>query len=314
MALQITLLLFLFVVLGWAARTTVNALAYIGSRLQVGSFVIGFIVLGLATSTPEFLVGLNSVIDNIPTLSLGNLLGASFVLLTLVTGLSAVMRSSIYVLRSISKLEVILLGIVMLLPVVFAIDGTLSRMDGGVLVAVFFGYLCMMVVHGAHLSAHDTLRTLADNRVEVVRSIGMLIVSLVALVLSSHYAVDIAEQVVRDANIAPFFVGLLLFSVGTNLPELVLAYQSRKESGEDYAFGDVLGSAAANSLIVGIVALFRPIVVSSHAALYLISFFLLVALIAFTVFSFSGRVLTKREGYFMISLYVLFVLSLMFFA
>ncbi|MCH8962682.1 MAG: PD40 domain-containing protein, partial [Bacteroidetes bacterium] len=84
-----------------------------------------------ATSTPELLVGINSVVAGTPQLSFGNLIGASIVLITLVAGIAGVIHKNVCVLCSLSGKEVMLLSVVIMAPLLVALDRTLTRLTFG---------------------------------------------------------------------------------------------------------------------------------------------------------------------------------------
>ena len=107
--------------------------------------------------------------------------------------------------------------------------------------------------------------------------------------------------------IGPVVFGLFILSFGTNLPELALVARAIHHKGKDLALGDFLGSAAANTLILGCVGLFSPYVstephrVSSALAI-------LAAISIFFLWSFTtGRALSRKEGVGLLIFYVLFI-------
>lgn len=87
-------LLLLFIILGIAADVVVRNIKYIATVLKVRLFAFG-IVLGLATSLPELSVGINAMMNEASSLSVGNLLGGIIVIFGLILGTSLIFNRSV---------------------------------------------------------------------------------------------------------------------------------------------------------------------------------------------------------------------------
>ncbi|GAI51015.1 unnamed protein product, partial [marine sediment metagenome] len=69
----------------------IKSLIYLAQYLRVPEFVIGFILAGLATSFPEFFVGIAAALNKTPILSLSNVFGSNIANLTLILGLTVIL-------------------------------------------------------------------------------------------------------------------------------------------------------------------------------------------------------------------------------
>ena len=78
--LAVILLGLLFFLLGKTADQVVDAVGRFCTLARVKVFFVG-IILGLVTSFPEFSIALNSLVNNVPEVSLGNLMGSLMVVL-----------------------------------------------------------------------------------------------------------------------------------------------------------------------------------------------------------------------------------------
>src|SRR3989344_2152291 len=78
--IYLLLLLPLFWLLGKSANLTTRAIVDMAKLWGLSDLTIGFVILSLATSAPELLVGINSAIKGTPDLSFGNLIGANIAL------------------------------------------------------------------------------------------------------------------------------------------------------------------------------------------------------------------------------------------
>lgn len=309
MGLDIIFLIGLFYILGHSAGWVIDSLLRLGIKLRLSSFIIGFVVLGMATSIPEFVLGINSVINKIPALSVGNILGASIVLLSLTAGLSVILNKKICVLCSLEKKELFFLNGVVILPFLLLIDGILSRTDALFLIAFFVIFVFFVFLKNHRPKYNITLRTPKDRK-EVKEVLGFLILGLIVLLLSSKYIVDISQNILQLLSISPLIIGISIFAIGTNLPEFILVYKSMKGGDrKNLVFGDILGSAAANSLVLGLIAFLNPIVIKDIKNLFIGGIFLALTLLLFNIFAISGRYITRREGFGLIAIYIIFILT-----
>lgn len=80
-----------------------------------------------------------------------------------------------------------------------------------------------------------------------------ILVGLTITMLASHRVVIHAEALTRGRNIPPFFIGLTLVAVGTDLPEIANSIASCLAGHGDLNVGDSIGSAATQvSLVLGL--------------------------------------------------------------
>ena len=178
-------------------------------------------VLGLATSAPELLVGINSAIKGIPGLSYGNLIGANIVLLSFVVGLSALLNGKIHLHSSIERRTIYTSTIIILSPLVLALDGIVSRLDGMILVAIYLIYLTVVIFKRRRLETEIT-RPFIKHDVRVHKLWLWFAAGIIGLLVGSYFVVYLATHLSDSWNIAPIIVGFLILSFGTNLPEIFI--------------------------------------------------------------------------------------------
>jgi cation:H+ antiporter len=308
MEFDIVLLILLFYVLGRSSEWVTDALVGLGIKLKINKFLMGLVVLGLATSASEFLVAMNAIATKVPALSLGNVLGASFMLLTLIAGLSIFLNRQINIFRAISVRELMILNTVILLPAILVLDGMLSRIDGLILIAAYAGYI-IYIITGKNLLGNATASLANGTGKRPLELVGFLILGLLVMTVTAKYAVDIGTEIAFGLGIPPLVLGLVAFSVGTNLPELVIAFETRRSYKKYILFGDLLGSAAANSLVIGLVVFFQPISIVDMSFIYLMALFLAGGVLAFNITALTQKKLIREEGFLLMGVYVLFIVS-----
>ncbi|MEZ5463974.1 MAG: calcium/sodium antiporter [Lysobacteraceae bacterium] len=91
---------------------------------------------------------------------------------------------------------------------------------------------------------------------------GWFVLGLVLLVLGADSFVKGAGGIALKLGIRPFVVGMVLVGFGTSAPELAVNMTAAYQGRYDLAIGNVVGSNIANiGLILGLIALFRPLAV-----------------------------------------------------
>ena len=91
-----------------------------------------------------------------------------------------------------------------------------------------------------------------------------LIVGVAILIWGADRFVDGASSVARNLRVPPMIIGLTIVSLGTSLPEMIVAAMAALDGNRNLGIGNVLGSNIANiGLVLGITALIIPLSVRS---------------------------------------------------
>jgi len=292
----------------------VKSLTKIACFLRITEFSAAFIIMAIATSLPELFVGISSALEKNPAFSLGNIIGANIIDLTLLVGIFSMIGRGINIKDSKIKKDAFIMCIILILPVIlFLIGNSLSRIDGIFLILVFCLYSYWIIKKGKKQKKELGYSVKKGDIFlnvfwDALLTISLFIVCLVVLFFSSNYVVHYANLLAIDLIIPPIMIGLFMISIGTTLPELTFGSRAVLMGHSEMALGDQIGTIIVNStLIIGITALIFPI--TANISLFLISgvFMLLVAFL-FATFMESGSKLSIREGIALIFLYIFFVI------
>lgn len=268
----LVLLLFLFVlILIKSADMVVVSLRRFSQETHTKVFVLSAILLAVATSFPELFVGITSALEGSPHLSLGNVLGANIANISLVAGISAFIIGKVNVHGEFIKREVWMAILAGVIPIVLVFDGTLSRVDGLILLAVYGAYATsffkdrfMQIAHRHRKEGyiHRFMRNFTHPQIDghKARDFARLFIGLGLLLFSADVIVKVAREIAVISNLPIFLVGLILLSIGTTLPELAFSIRSLEDKEPTMFLGNLLGSIIANStLILGVTATIYPI-------------------------------------------------------
>ncbi|MDX8389817.1 MAG: calcium/sodium antiporter [Mariprofundaceae bacterium] len=111
-----------------------------------------------------------------------------------------------------------------------------------------------------------------------------IIFGIALLVWGADRFVDGAASVARNLSIPPIVIGLTIVSLGTSLPEMIVAAMAAFDGNRNLGIGNVLGSNIANiGLVLGITVLIIPLTVKSMTLRREMPLLLLVSFLAFAL-------------------------------
>src|SRR3970040_783361 len=85
----------------------IDKLTAIAVKLRVSEYLVGFVIMAVATSIPELIVGILAALENDPNLSLGNVIGSNIAHMSLILGLAALIAGGIRVQIQVRNREMI---------------------------------------------------------------------------------------------------------------------------------------------------------------------------------------------------------------
>lgn len=269
------------------------------ARISAG--IIGATFAAFATSSPELSVSITSALAGTPQIALGDALGSNVVNIALILGIGLLI-APLHASRDTLKRDFPVALLVPALLGLLALDGTLSRADGMILLLVFVAWLGVMVrdVRRQRNAAADVLAE-TNHR----RAIFESIVGLGLLVASGKLIVTGASGIATAYGIDPFVIGATLVAIGTSAPELATMVVSRLRGHDEVGLGTMLGSNIFNGLfIIAIAACIHPITISFHEAAAGLGFGLISS--AFVFPGATGR-LDRRRGALLVVLYLAYI-------
>lgn len=254
-------------ILVWSADVFIDGAVALANKLNVPSFLIGVIILGLGTSAPEMIVSMLAALEGSPELALGNAYGSNIVNIALVLG-ATVLISPIIIRKSIINRDMPLLLLVTAVAAWQLSDGILSNTDGIVLIVLLVVVLGIQIIlslrEGNHEHEGDTVEETAKAEHSMAQGLGRLFLGLLVLILSSRAIVWGAIELATLWGLSELIIGLTIVAIGTSLPELVASLSAARKGEHDMALGNIIGSNVFNTLgVVGVAALIAPITPSS---------------------------------------------------
>ena len=292
----------------------VNATDRIARRYKKPGFAIAFFVLGMLTSISEISVATNATIEGFPQVSAGNLVGGMLVIFFLIIPILAVLGGGIEMNHALGKRTMLFLLAVVLTPAFFALDGSIVPSEGILMILLYIALLYVVQKRKPTEAVVETTIQDVENVIQKKRNatvLDILKVCFAAILIFAAGKLLVDESIYFSAffSVPPSLMGLLLLSIGTNAPELVIAIRCALEKRKDIAFGDYMGSATANTLIMGFLSISNgPFVLeqSEFIPTFALLFF---GLLLFLWFARSKDDLSKKEGLVLLGVYAFFLAS-----
>lgn len=244
--------------LGFAPDRFVAGSAGLADRWGVSRVVIGAVVIGFGTSTPELLVSGIAAVRGEPDVGVGNIIGSNMANLGLIVAIAALI-GRLAVPRGILRRE-LPLTVAATLAFSLAVQDGLTPTEGVVL-AVGLAAALLVLVRGGARPGRDEAELdaeigefLAEEEIQPTWRLGAAtMLGLTGTLLGAHLLVTSAVEIADDAGLSGGFVGLTIVALGTSLPELVTAVAAARAGEDQLILGNVLGSNLFNSLAVGAV-------------------------------------------------------------
>jgi cation:H+ antiporter len=312
---MLTYILFIvgFVLLIKGAGMLVDGSSSLARRFNVPPLVIGLTIVAFGTSAPEMIVSIFASFQGNTEIAIGNILGSNIANILLILGISALIypvtakKSTLWREIPFSLLAALAVGV---LANDIMIDGdifsALTRSDGLILLGffvIFLYYIASMV------GGNGEKEEVSDKKEwRVSKSIGYILIGLLALVVGGKWIVDGAVSVAEAMGISQSLIALTIVAVGTSLPELATSIVAAYKKESDIAIGNVIGSNIFNVFfILGTSAVIRPLPFSTSSA-----FDILMAVgasIILFVLLFVGKkmVVERWQGGLMVLVYVAYV-------
>lgn len=287
-----------FILLVKGADFFVDGAAGIANRFGIPQIIIGLTIVAMGTSAPEAAVSIVAALNNNAEITIGNIVGSNILNVLIILGVTAAIIP-VAVKQNTIRIEMPFMIMLFVVLLVLGLDGTVSRGDSVILVALFIVYLIYLFI-SAKKNKEETDEDIKQRNLifQILFSLG----GMIAIVVGSKIAVYGATGIAELIGVSERFIGLTVVALGTSLPELVTSVTAAKKGNADIAIGNIVGSNIFNVLfVVGITAVITPVPFASKfivdsLVMIAASVFLLVAVM-------KAKKLTRIAGILMIIMY-----------
>lgn len=295
-----------FVLLIKGADFFVDGSSSLAKLLKIPAVIIGLTIVAMGTSAPEAAVSVTAGIQGSNGIAISNVIGSNIFNSLVVVGVCGAMmafKTSKDILKRDLPINIIITGLLMVL----FLDGTLSRLDGFILLIGMVAFIALMI------QAALKNRTEEEDEIQNMplwKCFAYILVGIVAIIGGGQFVVNSAKAIAYSFGWSETFVGLTIVAVGTSLPELVTSIVATRKGESGLALGNAVGSNIFNILfILGMSAALTPIVIDP-VAIYDVIVLIGIAILTY-FFAKTNEEVSRTEGIIMVLAYVAYTAYLL---
>lgn len=296
-------LCFLLVWLG--AGLVVSGVTKLATSWKIPRFILSFFVLGFFTSLPEVTIGTISVMNGDPSIIAGNLLGGVIVMFLCVIPLLGLLGNGVRIPAQLDKQQLMLTLMVVVAPAFLTADQRIGKWEAIFLILLYFTLFLFFSFKQPLLEKIKQGLTKKKKKGAIL--FAQMALGIGILVVASNQIVDSTLYFAEILRISPFFVSLIVVSLGTNIPEISIVFKSVISKKKDVALADYLGSASTNTLLLGVFTLMYGKTIQLPNHFFQRFAFLAIGLVLFFFFARSKNTLSRKESSLLFLLYIAFV-------
>ncbi len=307
-----------FAILFKCADLFVDGASRIATILNIPKLLIGIVLVGLATTAPEFAVSVIAAIRGLPELALGNAIGSVIVDDCVALALAAILAPTVIFIncRMLRVIGVFLLGIDFL-AFLLARDGVLNRWEGLILVSLLGVYFLLLfkvrsfrtpgMTDNGDTENSAVPRMNAAVRRDLKTPVTKVLFGLAGVILTAEVIVRSAQYIARHFDIPEIIIGSTIVALGTSLPEISTCITAACKGEGELAVGNILGADVLNILwIIGVASLTNPIIVDREIINFKFPYMILVVTVMLVLMRIGCR-LNRAKGFILIGFYLLYL-------
>ena len=309
MLIQLFFLILGLILLVFGSNYLLKSSVDLSLKYNISKVVIGLTVVSIATSAPELLISISSVLKNSSDIAVSNVIGSNIANFGLVLGL-ALFFSKIKISKDIINQDWNFLMIVSVIFTFFALSKSeVGRIEGGVL----FSLLILSLIYVFKKSKGD------ENEKKIIynsnsKLILTIFVSSIMLYLGSEFFVESSIYFADYFGVSERIIGLTIVAIGTSLPEVVTTLVAVFKKEMDISVGNIIGSNIFNILaVVGLTSIVKPLEITNVENLQFdLSVMFFVMLLLFLFYSLSKtKILGRTNGIILLVSFVMYYIIIL---
>ncbi len=248
----------------WASRRAVGHASALAAGSKIPPFVIGITLIAVGTDLPEIANSIIASLSGHGDLNVGDSVGSAATQVTLVLGLLPIMAGRFTVgARRVTSIGAVTIA-ALLAGILLFQDGSLSRLDGAVLVLAWV--TGSFVVWRQLPPGAQPVLTIPTRR--KTYHAGATLLGLLGVAIGAGASVRAFIELAEMLEVSEYLLAFFIASVGTSMPELVFDVTALRRGARDLAVGDAFGSSFVDStLSIGVGPLIAPTAITSSLAI-----------------------------------------------
>ena len=293
-------------VLIWGADLIIEQSEHIALKFKIPEFIIGATLIALGTSLPEMAASIAASYAHKPDIAISNVIGSNILNITLVLSAVFILSKKINPARDFFAKDSTWALVPVLIFILMIMDGVISRFDATLLLLLMCAYLLFLLQDAKNIPILEDIEDIEESNFSWLKVIPYLLLGFILVIVGAHFTVESASEIARDFGISEWIIGILMISLGTSLPELVVSISAAMKGKVDMAIGNIIGSNMANTTVVlGAAAMVNPMPINASAYMFDIATMMVATLLL--VFLTANKLYTKSAGISLIIILGLFL-------
>lgn len=293
-------------VLIWGADVMIEQSERIALKFNISEFIIGATLIALGTSLPEMAASVIASFNGKSDIAIANVIGSNTLNITLVLATVFLLAKQISPNRDFFAKDSTWALVPILIFILIILDGVIDRFDAIVLLLLMGAYLIFLFQDAKNIPKEDIEALVEVSEFKWIKTIPMLILGTILVIVGAHFTVESASSIAKSFGVSEWIIGIVMISLGTSLPELVVSISASLKGKVDMAIGNIIGSNMANTTVVlGVAALTKPM--AFDASIYLFDITTMVVATLLLVFITANKLYSKSAGLSLILVLALFL-------
>ncbi len=314
-----------FAILFKAADFFVKGASGVARALDIPKLIVGIVLVGMATTAPEFGASVIAAFRKHSEIALGNAIGSVICDDGIALGLAAILAPVAITIncRILKKVGLFLLS-VDILAYLLARNGTIGRAEGMVflvILCIYFVFIIKSQRASLKLKNQDTDHESEKSRnlnkakkALLKRSVYFFLGGLTGVFITCWIVVEASIRIAEYLSVSEAIIGSTIIAIGTSLPEISTCITAALRREGEIAVGNILGADILNILwIIGFASVVNPIKVGVDFINFIFPFMILIVVVMLVSMRIGCR-LGKIKGFVLLGLYLVYLtLTLIFF-
>lgn len=315
----------------------VSSLEKISDRLKLSPEAAGATFMAIGSSAPELFVSLMALLKpGEEAMGAGTIVGSAIFNVLVITGASVVVRQAFIIWQPV--IRDILFYALSIITLLFTFqDGVISLTEILIFLLLYVIYITAVVNWKKLFTYRD------DDPVEIVEKamkqknwkkffapidwfvkrtfpshqkyVSVFLISIVRIIILSRALVESAVITAHTLGIPSVIIGLTVLAAGTSVPDLLSSIIVAKKGQAGMAISNGIGSNIFDILfglgfpwLIAYVFLGQQITVATENLINSVMLLFATVIVIMFLFMIKKRKVGKHSGYFLISLYVIYII------
>jgi len=293
-------------VLIWGADVIIGQSERIALKFKIPEFIIGATLIALGTSLPEMAASIAASYNGKPDIAIANVIGSNILNITLVLATVFLISKKINPSRDFFAKDPTWALVPVLVFILMIFDGLISRFDAALLLLLMGAYLLFLLQDAKNIPELEEHDAEDEGEFSWLKVVPFLLLGFILVSVGAHFTVESASEIARTFGISEWVIGIVMISLGTSLPELVVSVSAAVKGKVDMAIGNIIGSNVANfSMVLGASSLIQPLAVNLENTQF--DILIMVSASIALLFILANKLYNKAGGIFLLAILALFI-------